>query len=167
MWKLFVIFVLGITLTHSIGPINEISAKNLPSPENYQQELSYRLPTNVRPLKYTLSINVDVENEIFGGNVTINLEVTTSTNTIQLNYKEITVAWSNARLSLDASGQTFQVINQIDRPIEQIYELHFQSDLVVGTYTLELQFEGNVRHDLTGLYKSSYIFTNETLTETR
>lgn len=167
MWKLFIVFVLGITLTHSISPINEISARTLPSPEIRQQELSYRLPTNVRPLTYTLSINVDVENEVFGGNVTINLEVTTSTTIIHLNYKEIIVGWSNARLSLDATGQTFQVINQVDRPIEQIYELHFQSDLAVGTYTLELQFEGNIRHDLTGLYKSSYIFSNETLTETR
>lgn len=165
MWKLLIAFVLGIALTHSISPINVV--KNLPSPEIRQQELTYRLPTNVRPIKYLLTCFVDVENEVFSGHVTINLEVFASTTSIHLNYKDISVDWNNARLALDASAETFQVINQVDRPIEQIYELHFEARLEVGTYTLELQFEGKIRHDLTGLYKSSYTFTSENLSETR
>lgn len=160
MWKQLIIFGLGITLTHSVSPINDV-------PVIRQQELTYRLPTNVRPLTYTLSIHVDVENEVFNGNVTINLDVTESTTSIHLNYKDIIVGWTNARLSFDASAEAFQVTRQIDRPIEQINELHFEPRLEVGTYTLELHFEGNIRHDLTGLYRSSYTFTNDTLTETR
>lgn len=167
MWESFIIFLLGITLAHSTSPINEFSVNDLPSSVIRQQELTYRLPTNVRPLKYTLNINVDVENEIFSGNVTIDLEVTTSTTSIHLNYKEITVGWSSARLALDASLETIPVINRVDRPIEQIYELHFERLLDVGRYTLELQFDGNIRRDLTGLYKSSYTFSNDSLSETR
>lgn len=165
MWKLFFILGLGITLTHSISPINEVSVNNISSVE--VRQFTYRLPTNVRPLKYTLDLNVDVDNEVFSGNVIINLEVTTPTTSIHLNYKEITVEWSNAHLTLDSPTQSFQVINQVDRPVEQIYELHFERTLDVGTYTLELQFDGNIRNDLTGLFKSSYTFSNETLSETR
>lgn len=165
MWNIVFILGLGISLTHSLSPINEINVKNISSVETRQ--LTYRLPTNVRPLRYTLDINVDVDNEVFSGNVIINLEVTTSTSSIHLNYKQITVDWSSARLTLDSTIQTFQVTNQVDRPVEQIYEIHFERALEVGTYTLELQFQGNIRNDLTGLYKSSYTFTNDTLSETR
>lgn len=165
MWKLFFLLGLGITLTHSLNPINEVSVTNLSSAETRQ--LTYRLPTNVRPLKYTLDINVDMDSEVFSGNVSINLQVTTPTISIHLNYKDITVGWSNARLTLDSPIQSFEVINQIDRPVEQIYELHFEQALQVGTYTLDLQFQGNIRNDLTGLYKSSYTFTKDNISETR
>ncbi len=169
MWKIFAIFVLAITTTtHSISPVvNEDIGKNLPFPENRQQEPTYRLPTNVRPSKYTLDIYVDADSEYFSGNVTINLEVTVPTTSIHLNYKDIFVGWSDARLVLDASAETFPVIREVDRPIEQIYELHFDRSLVVGVYTLDLTFAGFIRHDLTGLYKSSYSFTNDSLSETR
>lgn len=56
----------------------------------------------------------------------------------------------------DGSAESFQIINHVDRPIEQIYELHFQPNLEVGTYSLELQFKGDIRDDLTGLYDSTY-----------
>ncbi|KAG4070588.1 hypothetical protein HA402_011975 [Bradysia odoriphaga] len=167
MWKSLIIFALGVTVTNSISPINEFSANALPSPDIRQQELTYRLPTNVRPLKYALNIHIDVENEVFNGNVSINLEVIEPTTSIHLNYKDLSVDWINARLALDASAETFPVINEIDRPTEQIYELHFQQSLNVGSYTLQLHFEGHIRHDLTGLYKSSYAFSNDSLSETR
>lgn len=165
--SLVILLALGVTLTNSISPINEFSANKLPSPEIRQQQLTYRLPTNVRPLKYELNIRINVEDEVFSGDVSINLEVTAPTTSIHLNYKDVAVDWINARLALDATGQTFQVVNEVDRSVEQIYELHFQQSLEVGSYTLQLQFDGNIRHDLTGLYKSSYTFTNDSLSETR
>lgn len=113
-----------------------------------------------------MDIVVDVDNEYFNGNVTINLEVTTSTTSVHLNHKEINVDWS-VQLTLDSPIQTFRVTNQIDRSVEQIYEIHFEPTLEVGIYTMELQFEGNIRHGLTGLYKSSYTFTTNRLNETR
>lgn len=167
MWTLFAICVLGLTFANSLNPIDEHYVKTLSSPEIMQQELTYRLPTNVNPSKYLLNILVDVDNESFNGNVIINLEVISSTPSIHLNYKDIYVDWSNARLQLDNSTEIFSVIDQVNRPIEQIYELHFDRRLEVGTYTLELEFVGAIRHDLTGLYKSSYTFTNGNFSETR
>lgn len=78
-WKILIIFVLGIT------PSEFVSV----NPEIQHHNLTYRLPTNVKPLKYVLNINVDMDNIIFSGNVTINLAVTSPTTSIHLNYKEI------------------------------------------------------------------------------
>lgn len=167
MWKLFTVFVLGITLSHSLGPIDERSVKSLPVPEIRQQQPTYRLPTNVRPSKYSLDILIDVDNDIFAGTVIINLDVTTATASIHLNYQDIEVNWSDAKLTLVGSTETFTVTSGVDRPVEQIYELHFNRNLAVGAYTLELIFSGAIQSDLTGLYKSSYTFTNGSLSETR
>lgn len=119
-----------------------------------EQFLNYRLPTNVIPSRYSLSILTDFSDVSFSGNVTIALRVTQPTNLISLNYKEITVDWNGVVLRTSNRAFTLQSLEL--RPLDEIADLRFTEQLPVDDYLISLSFGAPMRSDLRGLYISSY-----------
>lgn len=116
----------------------------------------YRLPTTTRPVSYTVLWVVDTNSQTFSGNVAINLVAT------QANVSDIVI---------HAHDMTIEsvVLQRGDVAIPQNYtlesDLHFlRTKLASGflqfdgtnpiLYTLKIAFNGNLRDDMSGMYKT-------------
>lgn len=113
----------------------------------------YRLPTDVRPLKYTLTLAPDLTSFTFTGNVVIDLEVVTATERIMLNAAELQI--DRAELTL-SDGNTLPVT---DISLDETYEtatFSFGRAIPQGTAKLHIAFTGTLNDQLRGFYRSQY-----------
>lgn len=118
---------------------------------------SMRLPGNTEPRSYVLRVepNLETENATFSGSVDITIEVMTTTSTITLNSKdlvlhEIKVTDENTDRDIGVSFWSYaedreQVVISMDGHV-----------LANRRYTIRIRFEGILRDDGTGFFKSGY-----------
>ncbi|MFQ6028558.1 MAG: M1 family metallopeptidase [Dehalococcoidia bacterium] len=111
------------------------------------------LPTNVRPGKYTLKLQPDLQNFTFQGEETIDIEVSQATAQIQLNCDEIEI--QSARLVRGGQSTPTSGINY-DKDREMV-TLSFASTVATGTAQLEVNFTGELNDKLRGFYRSQYV----------
>lgn len=124
----------------------------------------YRLPKTTKPNRYTVLWATDFTNFAIAGTVTIELEAT------EENVSEIYIQSEDLFINLVSlvQGNTNIPVNMIEQP--EYNFLRFQ--LLTGTlaysattpvvYTLTISFEGNMRTDMYGIYRSWYKHNNET-----
>src|ERR1051326_6626037 len=103
-----------------------------------------RLPTNVVPSHYTLTITPDLANETFAGDETIDINIKTPTDTIVLNgvgldLTDVTVGGHAAAVTRDDAAQT--VTLKLSEP-------------VAGATTIKDHFTAKLDQKLRGLYVS-------------
>lgn len=113
-----------------------------------------RLPTDVAPELYDLWIRVNLNSFKFDGTVIITIDVINATKTITLNAKDILVEWN--KVVLRQAQNVIAVEKHYFDNDNEIGVLTFMNVIPMGKYELELQFSGDIRSDLKGLYKSSY-----------
>lgn len=113
-----------------------------------------RLPTDVAPELYDLWIRVNLNSFKFDGTVIITIDVINATKTITLNAKDILVEWN--KVVLRQAQNVIAVEKTYFDNDNEIGVLMFMNVIPMGKYELELQFSGDIRSDLKGLYKSSY-----------
>ena len=111
------------------------------------------LPTNVRPLRYRITLWPDLDSFTFRGQEQVDIEVTEPTSRIVLNAVELGVQ-SASRIQADGGVTTADSIN-LDESAETL-TLEFASPLPKGQATLELQFTGTLNDRLQGFYRSRY-----------
>lgn len=117
------------------------------------QNSKNRLSKNVTPSIYDLHIGVSMESLRFSGSETIYIHANQPTSAIELH-------------ALDLSIYDVHVIEgENELPITatryndetQIYTITLGQSLISGgNYTLKLEFEGEIKDDMKGLYRSSY-----------
>ncbi|CAH1155325.1 unnamed protein product [Phaedon cochleariae] len=111
-----------------------------------------RLPENVKPKHYTLSLVPDLRNLTFRGDVSIQIEVSTSTDTIVLNALD---------LKLDAAriGGDKEIMASAVKlcPEEETASVVLPAPLAPGSYTLSMAFTGEINDKMKGLYRSKYV----------
>lgn len=127
-----------------------------------EQFQNYRLPKNVVPSRYSLSILIDLAELSFSGNVTISVHVSAPTILISLNYKEIAVDWDNVKLCTSNANRSFTFESHELRPVDEIADLRLSEQLPIGDYLIVLSFSATMRSDLHGLYISSYRYIDGT-----
>ena len=66
----------------------------------------WKLPTNVRPTLYTLTLEPDLDNFTFTGSETIAIEVDESTSSVKMNSSEIAVQSANTHAARRLRGQS-------------------------------------------------------------
>jgi hypothetical protein len=118
-----------------------------------QNPVNYRLSGDVVPSIYDLHITVDLENLKFSGSEKISVHANQPTSTIELH-------------ALDLSIDDVQVIEGENAiPITatrynnetQIFSIVLGQSLIQSRdYELEMSFEGEIKDDMKGLYRSSY-----------
>jgi Peptidase M1 N-terminal domain len=122
----------------------------------------YRLPRSTRPTNYDLWLKVDVDRAEFSGSVKITIEVIEQTDTVALNVRDVNVDYRNVSL-MDGENVVYKpssVNNDINR---EILSLKFDHRLKVNNvYVLSVQFDGAIRNDTKGLYKTSYQYKKST-----
>ncbi|XP_043289378.1 puromycin-sensitive aminopeptidase isoform X2 [Venturia canescens] len=114
-----------------------------------------RLPTDVVPYHYEISLTPDLKNFIFEGSEDIHIDVKTSTDTIVINSLEIDIKCVTFKSSEDgkelpANKITFSVN-------EETVTLVFPEKLPVGRVgRLSLDFVGKIDDKMKGFYRSKY-----------
>jgi len=104
-----------------------------------------RLPQNVLPTHYTISITPDLAAETFTGDETIDVDVKSATDTITLHSVDLTL--KDVRAGNAAAELTF------DAPNETV-TLKLAEPLAIGKTTLHFAFDGKLNQQLRGLYLS-------------
>ncbi|HEU4866690.1 MAG TPA: M1 family metallopeptidase [Actinomycetota bacterium] len=111
----------------------------------------YRLPRNVVPSRYELTLEPDLATATFSGEVSIQVDVKEPVDQIVLNAKELEIdeAWlerDGARLDASASFET-----ETER-----CRLQLSGTAGTGAWTLRSRFRGVLNDKLEGFYRSSF-----------
>lgn len=108
------------------------------------------IPTNVIPINYNLSFDVDLKNFRYSGKETIDLEIKDS-NEIILNAVDLEIK----HVSLDYKKATLKPKIKI-YPEKEAVTLKF-SEKIRGSAILVIEFNGKLNDNLLGFYRSKYI----------
>ncbi len=111
-----------------------------------------RLPVDVSPQRYRLSIAPDLGSATFTGTVAIDLDVRSATDRLTCNAAELEI--QEATLEL-VDGSSPEVTVTLDEAAEQA---HFSLDRTIepGEATLHVRFSGILNDKLRGFYRSTF-----------
>jgi aminopeptidase N len=107
-----------------------------------------RLPTDVLPLSYDITVEPDAAKLTFTGSETIAIQVTKPTKTITLNAAEIAI--SNVKLN----GTIAATVTSDDKA--QTATFTFAAPVKVGKHSLSLNYSGKIYQSATGLFAIDY-----------
>uniref|UniRef100_A0A3P9IH36 Aminopeptidase n=1 Tax=Oryzias latipes TaxID=8090 RepID=A0A3P9IH36_ORYLA len=112
-----------------------------------------RLPTDVYPVNYGLSLKPDLIDFTFEGKLEASVEVTQATNQIVMNCADIDIITASFAAhggdELNATGFNYQ--NEDEK-----VTLSFPSALQKGSGTLKIDFVGELNDKMKGFYRSKY-----------
>jgi puromycin-sensitive aminopeptidase len=113
----------------------------------------HRLPATVRPLRYDLTLQPDLEGATFSGSCAATVTVTEATSTVVLNAIELAIdeAWLT-----DELGQRLDVTGiELDEEAERA-TLALASPVDTGTWVVHTRFRGVLNDRLHGFYRSTF-----------
>ena len=112
----------------------------------------YRLPTIVKPTRYDLVLEPELDDAAFAGSAAIQLNVEEPTDTIVLNAIELEIDAA----SIFLEGDSVEVTSiSLDAETERA-TIMLDQELQVGSATLNLEFRGVLNDKLRGFYRSTY-----------
>jgi puromycin-sensitive aminopeptidase len=115
------------------------------------QALEYRLPANVTPERYDLTLTPDLKAFTFEGSEIVAITVHEATADVVLNALELEIESAVA----ERSGKS--LIAQIElEPARERARLRFGEALEPGSWTLRIKFRGILNDKLHGFYRSQY-----------
>ncbi|KAL9714866.1 Aminopeptidase 2 mitochondrial [Leucoagaricus gongylophorus] len=117
----------------------------------------YRLPTNVKPTHYDITIKTDLQNQVFEGFVRIDLDVKELTSRIILNTSDLVLGTATLHSDALKTDQIFGEHNiSIDQKSERVtYGLN--ETLPAGSKaSFKVAFKGELTGSMAGYYKSAY-----------
>lgn len=135
-------------------PINQSPVYTL---DTHIEDVQFRLPNNTKPLSYDITIitKIDEDDFIFSGKVKINLHVLETSSKIILHARQLTIKSINLTMtsgfSIELSSFTYDATTEFLTIPTQIQLLKDAS------YTLIIDYIGELRADQFGFYRSSYV----------
>ncbi|XP_057331613.1 aminopeptidase N-like isoform X2 [Microplitis mediator] len=123
----------------------------------------HRLPKNVIPISYDLQLLLPYfsNNYTYHGRVIIDISVIEQTNSIILNYDGLDIESEKTEF-LTYEIDNLTILSQSFDSDKQFFTILFNQKLKIGIYKLYLYFNGHIRDDLFGFYRSKYKAGNET-----
>ncbi|CAG9829478.1 unnamed protein product [Diabrotica balteata] len=117
--------------------------------DNKDNLVKFRLPDTVKPLLYDLYLYPDLKTGLFRGKVNISLEILKETESVSLHSKGLNIA----NVKVASQPGTFT--------IEKTYDLlnikrKDNSKFIPGFDNVEIEFDGDMKNRIVGLYTSSY-----------
>ena len=122
------------------------------------EENPYRLPRHVRPSRYELYLEPDLDSKTFTGQAVITIEVAQPTNAIVLNAAELEIYSATIAGS---SGQRSEGHVTLQSERERCV-ISFSTAIEPGIRHLSLSFKGMLNDKLRGFYRSTYIDSDGT-----
>jgi puromycin-sensitive aminopeptidase len=115
------------------------------------EALEYRLPPNVTPSRYDLTLTPDLKAFTFDGTEIVAITVHEATADIVLNALELEIDGAVA----ERGGKSLAA--QVDpEPARERVRFHFGEPLEPGEWTLRIKFRGVLNDKLHGFYRSQY-----------
>ncbi|KAF9265642.1 leucyl aminopeptidase [Marasmius fiardii PR-910] len=116
----------------------------------------HRLPTNVKPTHYDITIRTDLEKLVFDGFVKISLDIKENTNTITLNSNALNLGKANVvsdSLKDSPVVETKQIVDDDQKRVA----FQFPTEFTAGSKAqLQVTFSGELRDNMVGYYRSAY-----------
>src|SRR5271165_144548 len=117
-------------------------------------EKNFRLPRNVAPRRYELTLAPDLQTATFLGHERVELDVTEPTSSIVANAADLQI--SNARLTWpDASSEPVHLAVTLDGDLERV-TFSAAGEIRPGHCFLECDFAGVLNDKLRGFYRSTF-----------
>ena len=117
-------------------------------------ETDFRLPREVVPTRYELTLAPDLHAATFQGRARIELEVTTATTAIVCNAAELLI-WKARLVSPDGSPEPVDLGISLDEDLERV-TFTPRREVAPGRYSLECDFSGVLNDKLRGFYRSTF-----------
>ncbi|HSF86619.1 MAG TPA: M1 family metallopeptidase [Acidimicrobiia bacterium] len=114
-------------------------------------EADYRLPRNVTPRHYAVTLTPDLAAATFTGSAVVDVEVNEQTSNVVLNAVELDVVSA----ALTADGHRIAATPHLDEERERLV-LSPATPLAEGEWQLHLEFSGVLNDQLRGFYRSRY-----------
>jgi puromycin-sensitive aminopeptidase len=132
-----------------------------------KEKNEYVLPTNVRPIRYQIELEPDLERFIFFGEEIINIEVLEQTSTIVLNAVELEVSGASLHWVLKETGiwndLKQEALEIVMDPERETVTIRFAEPLEAQRrYQLCMNFRGALSDKLHGFYRSKYALPDGT-----
>jgi len=116
---------------------------------------SFRLPTDVQPIHYDVTIRTDLEKLTFDGFVKIDLDVKKETSQIVFNSSALNLG--NASLQSDSLQTELVETSRTHNKDQERTTLHFPKPIPAGSKAqLQIAFDGELTGSMMGYYRSSY-----------
>ncbi len=116
-------------------------------------EADYRLPRNVVPSHYDISLEPDLGAATFTGHVGIDVQVNEATQTVAVNGVELVV--NGVEVVNPASRERVAATAQLEPDHERIVFV-LEHEIGPGGWRLEVDFSGTLNDQLRGFYRSVY-----------
>ena len=118
-----------------------------------QSDIHYRLQKHIFPTIYDIHITVDLDILKFSGSETIYVNANQPTSAIELHALDLSI--DDVQV---IEGENAISISSTEYANEtQIFKIILEHNLAAGrNYHITLNFEGAIRDDMKGLYRSSY-----------
>ena len=125
---------------------------------NGTKKLFERLPTDVKPKHYRLTIDTDLKGLTFTGSLSVDLYVKQETSKIVLNVRDLDVS----DIVLKSAGNATRKPTDVKlSKKEETLVISFAQPLVLGAAQLEMSFRGVLNEKLHGFYRTKYTINGE------
>ncbi|OAD60663.1 Aminopeptidase 1 [Eufriesea mexicana] len=155
----------GSVTSFSVCPHNLLDKDVSGSSTDY---LSYRLPKEVIPIKYSLYLDNDMRNFTYFGSVSIYLKVVETTDTVVVHSDGLRILEEEVDLYRVKTVNELQIpyirepiMCQVYDPERQFYVIKTEKELEPNEYVLSIKFLGEIRDDVFGFYRSFYVENGE------
>jgi aminopeptidase N len=119
-----------------------------------------RLPTDVTPQHYSLTLQPDLKAATFTGKEEIDVTLEKPSSSITLNATQIT--FQTVTITADGNTQTANVTE--NKPDEQV-TLHVDKEIPAGAATIKIEYTGILNDQLRGFYLSKAAHRNYAVTQ--
>lgn len=120
------------------------------------ENLTFRLPSAIKPFAYTLFLNPNLETKTFSGNVKIDFNVSEPVPFVTLHSKFLNVTTNKLIRNLENGAEGIPIKSSFEYEKYEYYIVEPESQLSVGNYTIDLDFNGRLDGKIVGFYGSSY-----------
>lgn len=154
----FLISALYCAFVSAKVPIASISADEFDSSIEKSTKFNYRLPNDTIPTRYDINIvtNVHTGDFNFSGIVTIVVEILQDTKSITLHQRQLTI--TSIELT-DNQANTFDLHPYEYDTVTEFLKITPLNNVTLTknkTFFLKIQYNGELREDQKGFYRSSY-----------
>lgn len=120
------------------------------------ENLTFRLPAAIKPFAYTLFLNPNLEMKTFSGNVKIDFNVSEPAPFVTLHSKFLNVTTNKLIKNLENGAEGIPIKSSFEYEKYEYYIVEPETQLSVGNYTIDLDFNGRLDGKIVGFYGSSY-----------
>lgn len=118
----------------------------------------YRLPSDLRAVRYDLHLSPDLDEARFDGTVRIRFDVVEATDVITLNAADLRIGQVAVRAVSPAHGSddAYEVTTlSLDDELERM-AIHLDRPVAIGPIDVDITFQGVLNDQLRGFYRSTY-----------